>query len=83
MRRSNSFPRGIITTEPAVALAVPEPQKTPRPASSRMSGASEELIRPRSGVRPGGIDIDLPSGVSLSVDSYANENALARVLRAF
>lgn len=73
----------IITTEPAVAPAVSEPQKAPRPASSPMPSASEELIRPHTGARPGAIDIDLPSGVRLSVDSYVNEKALARVLRAF
>ena len=73
----------IITTEPAAAPAVPEPQKAPRPVSSPMPSASEELIRPHPGARPGAIDIDLPSGVRLSVDSYVNEKALARVLRAF
>jgi hypothetical protein len=48
-----------------------------------MPPAPEELIRPHPGARPGAIDIDLPSGVRLSVDSYVNEKALARVLRAF
>jgi transposase len=43
---------------------------------------SEELIRPHPGARPGVIDIDMPSGVRLSVD-YVNEKAPARVLRAF
>jgi len=33
-------------------------------------------------LRPGAIDIGLTSGVRLSVDSYVNEKALARVLRA-
>ena len=73
----------IITTEPAAAPAMPEPKKVPRPVSSPMQSASEELIRPHPGARPGAIDIDLPSGVRLSVDSYVNEKALARVLRAF
>ncbi|MFD2577584.1 transposase [Novosphingobium colocasiae] len=36
----------IITTEPAPALAVPEPQKAPRPISSPMPPAPEDLIRP-------------------------------------
>lgn len=73
----------IITTEPAPAPAVPEPQKAPRPISSPMPPAPEDLIRPHPGARPGAIDIDLTSGVRLSVDSYVNEKALARVLRAF
>jgi transposase len=51
----------------------PEAPLTPTPA--------EELIRPFPGARPGAIDIDLPSGVRLAVDSYVNEKALARVLR--
>jgi transposase-like protein len=73
----------IITAEPAAAPAVPEPQKVPRPVSLPMPPTPEELIRPHPGARPGAIDIDLPSGVRLSVDSYVNEKALARVLRAF
>ncbi|MFD1104284.1 IS66-like element accessory protein TnpA [Sphingobium olei] len=72
----------IITAEPAATPAMPEPQKAPRPVSSPIP-SSEELIRPHPGARPGAIDIDLPSGVRLSVDSYVNEKALARVLRAF
>jgi len=44
---------------------------------------SEELIRPHPGARPGVIDIDMPSGVRLSVDRYVNEKAPVRVLRAF
>lgn len=44
--------------------------------------AAEELTRPHPGTRPGAIDVDLPSGIRLSVDSYVNEKALARVLRA-
>jgi transposase len=46
-----------------------------------MPSAPEELVRPHPGARPGEIGIDLPSGVRLSVDSYVNEKALARVLR--
>lgn len=73
----------IITTEAAAAPAVPEPQQVPRPIPSPIPPAPEELIRPHPGARPGAIDIGLPSGVRLSVDSYVNEKALARVLRAF
>lgn len=73
----------IITTEPAAAPAVPEPQKAPGPVSPPVPSVSEELIRPHPGARPGVIDIDMPSGVRLSVDRYVNEKAPARVLRAF
>ncbi|WP_159983790.1 MULTISPECIES: transposase [unclassified Novosphingobium] len=73
----------IITADPVPAPVIPEPQKAQRPVSSPMPPAPEELIRPHPGTRPGAIDIDLPSGVRLSVDSYVNEKALARVLRAF
>lgn len=43
---------------------------------------AEELVRPFPGARPGAIDIDLRNGIRLAVDSYVNEKALARVLRA-
>lgn len=61
---------------------MPEPQKAPGPVSPPVPSVSEELIRPHPGARPGVIDIDMPSGVRLSVD-YVNEKAPARVLRAF
>lgn len=73
----------IIPAGPVVAPAASEPQKTQRPVSPPLPPVPEELIRPHPGARPGAIDIDLPSGVRLSVDSYVNEKALARVLRAF
>lgn len=62
----------LAPVTPASALAKPLPPGTP----------PEDHIRPHPGSRPGGIDIDLPTGVRLSVDSYVNEKALARVLRA-
>ncbi len=69
---------------PAQAEA-PSPQaprkQAAQPTSTAMHGAAEDLVRPHPGNRPGRIDIDLPSGVRLSVDSYVNEKALARVLR--
>jgi len=70
----------IITTEPVAMPEVSEPKRAQTPVSAPMP---EELVRPHPGSRPGAIDIDLPSGVRLSVDSYVNEKALARVLRAF
>ncbi len=67
----------ISTAAPSTAVRTP----APRPAQSG-SIISEELVRPHPGLRPGAIDIGLTSGVRLSVDSYVNEKALARVLRA-
>jgi transposase-like protein len=76
------IPYGVVVdtdhAEPGTAL-------TPAPASPKPSPsatATDDLVRPHPGARPGSIDIDLPTGVRLSVDSYVNEKALARVLRA-
>lgn len=74
---------GSAAAEPVMAVT-PVPT-TPAPAPDKASPsatAMDDLVRPHPGARPGGIDIDLPTGVRLSVDSYVNEKALARVLRA-
>jgi len=79
------IPYGVVSDAPP-----PQPSITPTPAvlersaakSSSSAGPMEDLVRPHSGARPGGIDIELPGGVRLSVDTYVNEKALARVLRA-
>ncbi len=69
--------------EPVVALAPATPVERKSAAPAREATlAPDDLVRPHPGSRPGGIDIDLASGVRLSVDSYVNEKALARVLRA-
>lgn len=65
---------------PPVAVPTPTPPGARRVRSERP--ASDDLMRPHPGSRPGAIDIELGSGVRLSVDSYVNEKALARVLRA-
>lgn len=72
-----------VPPEPVVALApaTPVERKSAAPAREAMPGP-DELVRPHPGSRPGSINIDLPTGVHLSVDSYVNEKALARVLRA-
>jgi transposase len=62
-------------------VTVPSAPLPSRPAAVAPSTMAEELTRPHPGARPGEIGIDLPSGVRLSVDSYVNEKALARVLR--
>lgn len=73
---------GPAAKPPAVAFQSAEPAAaTPRAAAREAGPTQEELIRPNPGLRPGGIDIDLPGGVRLSVDTYVNEKALARVLR--
>jgi transposase len=68
--------------EPAVELRGTEVAASSCAAARETGTTQEELIRPSPGLRPGGIDIDLPGGVRLSVDTYVNEKALARVLRA-
>lgn len=67
--------------EPAGSAVAPAPATSSPP--SLTPPPAEELVRPYPGFRPGAIEIDLPSGIRLSVDSYVNEKALARVLRAF
>ncbi|WP_230483753.1 IS66-like element accessory protein TnpA [Sphingomonas sp. Leaf21] len=69
-----AVPEGDLVS---AASASPSLQHQPVPTMPVM----EELTRPHPGARPGEIGIDLPSGVRLSVDSYVNEKALARVLR--
>lgn len=81
------IPYGVVTdaaaAEPVLALTPVPTTPAPAPAKpSPLAAPAEDLVRPHPGVRPGGIDIDLPTGVRLSVDSYVNEKALARVLRA-
>lgn len=69
-----------VVPESAGSAVAPTPATSSPP--SLAPTPAEELVRPYPGARPGAIDIDLPSGVRLSVDSYVNEKALARVLRA-
>jgi len=72
-----------VPPESVVALAPPMPVEHKSAAPARkVTPARDELVRPHPGSRPGGIDINLPTGVRLMVDSYVNEKALARVLRA-
>lgn len=66
------------TTQPA-AVSAPAPPVGRRVRTERP--AFDDLVRPHPGSRPGAIDIELATGVRLSVDSYVNEKALARVLR--
>ena len=81
------IPYGVVadavSPEPVMALAPTAPVERKSSAPAReATPARDDLIRPHPGSRPGGIDIDLANGVRLSVDSYVNEKALARVLRA-
>lgn len=77
------IPYGAVPEQPArgvsPVMSVPMPAA---PAVPQGPVLAEELVRPYPGARPGGIDIDLRSGIRLAVDSYVNEKALARVLRA-
>jgi transposase-like protein len=79
------IPYGVVTdtvpAEPGTALTPATPASSPAKPSSP-AAATKDLVRPHPGAQPGGIDINLANGVRLSVDSYVNEKALARVLRA-
>lgn len=79
-------PYGEVASGPAaapvVALRGAEVAAQTSAAARETGPTQEELIRPNPGLRPGGIDIELPGGVRLSVDTYVNEKALSRVLRA-
>lgn len=79
------IPYGVVADAaspgPVVALATPVERKSTAPAREA-TPTRDDLVRPHPGSRPGGIDTDLPTGVRLMVDSYVNEKALARVLRA-
>lgn len=68
------------TSTPPATVSTPAPPVARRVRSERPE--ADDLVRPHPGPRPGGIDIELGTGVRLSVDSYVNEKALARVLRA-
>ena len=94
--RANRRSQVSIASEPLQFIAygevanatveVPVAAPTPAPSVPRRGQAErplpEDLMRPHPGSSPGSIDIDLGTGVRLSVDSYVNEKALARVLRA-
>lgn len=69
--RCQVAPTPLDGTPPSVAVPVEKGRPTPQ----HLFGTSPH-------VRPGTIKIALPSGVQLSVDSFVNEKALARVLRA-
>ena len=74
---------------PVLAAETPLPELSPvvqqvgaTVAAEQISVSAEEMVSHASSTRPGTIDITLPSGVHLAVDSFVNEKALARVLRA-
>lgn len=73
---TNAIVDAPATASPPTAVSSQAPRlRTERPPA-------DDLVRPHPGSRPGAIDIELGTGVRLSVDSYVNEKALARVLRA-
>ena len=76
-------PSQPMTMMPSAPTPAPRPARKPiAPEPSDDDAALDELVRPHPGSRPGSIDIALRTGVRLSVDSYVNERALTRVLRA-
>ncbi|MBB5712701.1 transposase [Sphingomonas xinjiangensis] len=75
-------PRQFISYSavPAFETETPHPHGTPvvppatMPRSAdRVAVAAEETVRPASYARTGTIDITLPSGVHLAVDTFVNE----------
>lgn len=90
--RANRRAQASIASEPMQFIAYGEvtdagadlptiPDK-PVARSVPVKSPPDDLVRPHPGARPGVIGIDLTTGVRLTVDSYINEKALARVLRA-
>lgn len=77
------IPYGAVPEQPTrafpPAVSAPIPAAPVPPSGTTLA---EDLLRPYLGARPGGIDIDLRNGIRLAVDSFVNEKALARVLRA-
>jgi transposase len=63
------------TLAPVVSIPAPEPVPI-------QSAPAHDLVRPHPGDRPGTIEVALTTGERLVVDSFVNEKALARVLRA-
>lgn len=77
------IPYGVVADAVPAELGMGTMPATPAPATTKplpSAVPAEDLVRPYPGSRPGGIDINLPTGVRLSVDCYVNEKALARVL---
>ena len=70
---------GVATDIVAAAEAAPPP-RAPRHNVSRST--EPDYMRQHPGPRPGSIEIALPDGGHIIVDSYVNEKALARVFRA-
>lgn len=76
------IPYGEVTAATAELPSVPIAAEMPVARSAAVKPQLDDLVRPHPGTRPGVIDIDLTTGVRLTVDSYVNEKALTRVLRA-
>lgn len=58
------------------------PQGGATVAAEQVTAPAEEMLGSAASTHLGTIDVTLPSGVQLSVDSFVNGKALARVLRA-
>lgn len=65
----------VPTPAPVASIAAPKP-------APLQSSHVHDLVRPHPGDRPGTIEVALTTGERLVVDSFVNEKALARVLRA-
>ncbi len=72
----NTFPSSV--PEISTAPVAPKPKRR----AVTTAPAHHEMTPPPSGSLPGLIELQLPTGERLTVDSFVNEKALARVLRA-
>ncbi|PAX06311.1 IS66-like element accessory protein TnpA [Sphingomonas lenta] len=79
------LPSTIIETSSAKSAHILEPEPPSRAPAPHRPGSEAAGDRPDA-ARPeperGGIQVDLPSGVRLTVDAQVSEKALARVFRA-
>ena len=79
------IPYGVVADAGAATVVVVAAETAPAPKAPRHNATRNtepDYMRQHPGPRPGSIDINLPDGVCISVDSYVNEKALARVFRA-
>ena len=70
-----SPPRPSFASVHSTSLTPARPAELTSPAMD-----DTDLLRPHPGDRPGNIEVQLPTGARLTVDTYVNERALMRVV---
>ena len=66
----------LAAEAPLPEMSQTVPQGGATVAAGQVAVAAEEMVPPAASTRPGAIDITLPSGVHLAVDSFVNEKAV-------